>query len=100
MISITDSFSSNVNYSVMKKRTQSHNERNNTPDRDSVGATVIYDLEFFDTILKQLDELQQWCESLESRLWWVEEAIRLSKSGTRIKVPRWYESWLTGKIDT
>ncbi len=100
VISITDFCSSEENYSGMKKRARSHTEKNNTPDRDSVRATVIYDLEFFDTMLKQLDELRQWCESLESRLWWVEEAIRLSKSGTRIKVPRWYESWLTGKIDT
>jgi hypothetical protein len=84
----------------MKKRTQSHKERNSRSDRDSIGATVIYDLEFFDTIAKQLDELRQWCESLESRLWWVEEAMRLSQSGMRMKVPRWYESWLTGKIDT
>lgn len=99
MISITDSLCSDVNYSVMKKRTRSDTDRNNTPERDSVGATVIYDLEFFDTMLKRLDELQHWCESLESRLWWVEETIRLSKSGTRIKVPSWYESWLTGKID-
>ena len=83
----------------MKKQTQTHNKRNNTQDRDSLGVTVIYDLKFFDTLLNKLDELQQWCESLESRLWWVEEAIRLSKSGTRIKVPSWYESWLTGKID-
>ncbi len=83
----------------MKKRTHTHNKRNKTPDRDSLGVTVIYDLKFFDTILNKLDELQQWCESLESRLWWVEETIRLSKSGTRIKVPSWYESWLTGKID-
>jgi len=83
----------------MKKQTHSHNKRNNTPDRDKVGTTVIYDLKSFDTILNQFDELQQWCESLESRLSWVEEAIRLSKSGTRIKVPSWYESWLTGKID-
>jgi len=84
----------------MKKRTPSNAERNNSSERDSAGATVIYDLEFFDTMLKQLDELRQWCESLESRLGWIEEAIRISKSSTRIKVPRWYESWLTGKIDT
>jgi antibiotic biosynthesis monooxygenase (ABM) superfamily enzyme len=84
----------------MKKRKQSYNERNNIIEKDNVRATVIYDLEFFDTILKQLDELRQWCESLESRLWWVEEAMRLSQSGMRMKVPRWYESWLTGKIDT
>jgi hypothetical protein len=89
-----------MNYSVMKKRKQSYNERNNIIEKDNVRATVIYDLEFFDTILKQLDELRQWCESLESRLWWVEEAMRLSQSGMRMKVPRWYESWLTGKIDT
>lgn len=90
-----------MNYSVMKKQKQPLKDKNNTPDRDnSSRATVIYDLEFFDTILKQLDELRQWCESLESRLWWVEEAMRLSKTGMRIKVPRWYESWLTGKIDT
>jgi len=100
VISITDSLCSDVNYSVMKKRARSHTERNNTPDRDSVGATVIYDLEFFDAMLKQMDELRQWCESLESRLWWVEEAMRLSKSSVRVKLPQWYESWLTGKIDT
>jgi antibiotic biosynthesis monooxygenase (ABM) superfamily enzyme len=84
----------------MKKRTQSRCDKNNIPDRDGVRATVIYDLEFFDTMLKQLDELRQWCESLESRLWWVEEAMRLSKSSVRVKLPQWYESWLTGKIDT
>ena len=100
MIPITDSLSLDMNYSVMKKRARSHTERNNTPDRDSVGATVIYDLEFFDAMLKQMDELRQWCESLESRLWWVEEAMRLSKSSVRVKLPQWYESWLTGKIDT
>jgi hypothetical protein len=84
----------------MKKRALSLAKKSSPPERDSVRATVIYDLEFFDTMLKQLDELRQWCESLESRLWWVEEAMRISKSGMRIKVPRWYESWLTGKIDT
>ena len=100
MIFITDFLSLDVNYSVMKKRKQSNNEKNNTPERDGVRATVIYDIEFFDTVLKQLDELRQWCESLESRLWWVEEAMRLSKSSVRVKLPQWYESWLTGKIDT
>ena len=84
----------------MKKRTRSNGQENNAPERDSARATVIYDLEFFDMMLKQLDELRQWCESLESRLWWIEEAIRISKSGPRMKVPRWYESWLTGKTDT
>ena len=100
MIFITDFLSLDVNYSVMTKRKQSNNEKSNTPERDDVRATVIYDLEFFDTVLKQLDELRQWCESLESRLWWVEEAMRLSKSSVRVKLPQWYESWLTGKIDT
>lgn len=84
----------------MKKRTGSSAEGNNTSRSDIAGATVIYDLEFFDMMLKQLDELRQWCESLESRLWWVEEALRVSKSGARMKVPHWYESWLTGKVDT
>jgi len=57
-------------------------------------ATVLNDLEFelFDNILKQLDELKQWCEDMDNRLRWVEEAIMLSKNGTRIKVPQWYES--------
>jgi len=57
-------------------------------------ATVLNDLEFelFDNILKQLDELKQWCEDMDNRLKWIEEAIMLSKNGTRIKVPQWYES--------
>ncbi|OGW51908.1 MAG: hypothetical protein A2Y81_10695 [Nitrospirae bacterium RBG_13_43_8] len=84
----------------MKKRARSLTEKNNAPDRDNVRAAAIYDVEFFDTMLKQLDELRQWCESLESRLWWVEEAMRLSKGSVRVKLPQWYESWLTGKIDT
>jgi hypothetical protein len=100
VISITDFCSSEDNDSVMKKRVRSDNGRNNVQRRDNVRATVIYDLELFDTMLKQLDELRQWCESLENRLGWIEEAIRLSKSGMRIKIPRWYESWLTGKADT
>ena len=100
VISITDFCSSEENYSVMKKRARPHTEKNSTRDRDIFRSPVIYDLELFDTMLKQLDELRQWCESLESRLWWVEEAIRLSKSSVRVKLPQWYESWLTGKIDT
>jgi antibiotic biosynthesis monooxygenase (ABM) superfamily enzyme len=100
VIFITDFCSLEDNDSVMKKRARSNAGKNNVLGRDNGRATVIYDLELFDHMLKQLDELQQWCESLESRLWWIEEAIRLSKSGMRIKVPRWYESWLTGKIDT
>ena len=88
------------NYRGMKKRARSLTEKNNAPERDNVRAAAIYDVEFFDTMLKQLDELRQWCESLESRLWWVEEAMRLSKSSVRMKLPQWYESWLTGKIDT
>jgi len=88
------------NYRGMKKRARSLTEKKNAPDRDNVRAAAIYDVEFFDTMLKQLDELRQWCESLESRLWWVEEAMRLSKGSVRVKLPQWYESWLTGKIDT
>jgi antibiotic biosynthesis monooxygenase (ABM) superfamily enzyme len=88
------------NYRGMKKRARSLTEKNNAPDRDNVRAAAIYDVEFFDAMLKQLDELRQWCESLESRLWWVEETMRLSKSSVRMKLPQWYESWLTGKIDT
>jgi hypothetical protein len=55
---------------------------------------VLNDLEFelFDNILKQLDELKQWCEDMDNRLRWIEEAIMLSKNGTRIKVPQWYDS--------
>jgi antibiotic biosynthesis monooxygenase (ABM) superfamily enzyme len=88
------------NYSGMKERARSLTEKNNATDRGNVRATAIHDVEFFDTLLKQLDELRQWCESLESRLWWVEEAMRLSKGSVRVKLPQWYESWLTGKIDT
>lgn len=87
------------NYKGMKKQARSLTERN-TPDGDNVRAAAIYNVEFFDTILKQLDELGQWCESLESRLWWVEEAMKLSEGSVRVKFPQWYESWLTGKIDT
>jgi antibiotic biosynthesis monooxygenase (ABM) superfamily enzyme len=84
----------------MKKQARSGDGRNNARGRENGRATVIYDLELFDHMLNQLDELRQWCESLENRLWWIEEAIRLSKNNMRIKIPRWYESWLTGKIDT
>jgi antibiotic biosynthesis monooxygenase (ABM) superfamily enzyme len=87
------------NYRGMKIRARSLTEKNKAPDTENVRAVAIYDVEFFDTMLKQLDELRQWCESLESRLWWVEEAMRLSKGSVRVKFPRWYESWLTGKID-
>lgn len=100
MIYITDFCSSEDNDSVMKKRARSNNGRNNVPCRDNVRVTMMYDLELFDTMLNQLDELKQWCESLENRLGWIEEVIRLSKTGMRVKIPRWYESWLTGKIDT
>jgi hypothetical protein len=100
VIFITDFWHVEENYRGMKKRARSLTEKDNAPERDNVRAAAIYDVEFFDTMLKQLDELRQWCESLESRLWWVEEAMRLSRSSVRMKLPQWYESWLTGKIDT
>ncbi|MEW6213751.1 MAG: hypothetical protein AB1478_00890 [Nitrospirota bacterium] len=67
--------------------------------RDNERAIVMYDLELFDKIFKELDELRQWCEEIEDRVRWIEEAVRLSKSGAHNKVPQWYKAWLSGKID-
>ncbi len=81
----------------MKKRGQSNSVKKTPLGIDYGRATMVQDLELFDGILKQLDELRQWCEDIEERLWWIEEAVRLSRSCERIKVPQWFESWLKGK---
>lgn len=99
MIHITDSCLSDNDDSVMKKRKQSDTKKNSLPDINRVRTIVMNDVELFDSIFNQLDELRQWCEDIESRLWWMEEALRLFQRGTGVKVPPWYESWLNKKIN-
>ena len=98
MICVTDFHSLyDDDKSVMKKRGQLNTVKKNPLVMDYGRAPMVHDLELFDEILKQLDELRQWCEDIEDRLWWIEEAVRLSKSSERIKVPQWFEAWLKGK---
>ena len=99
MINITDSCFSDDDDSVMKKRKQSDTKKNNLPGVNRVRTIVMNDVELFDSIFNQLDELRQWCEDIESRLWWMEEALRLFQQSTRSKVPPWYESWLNKKVN-
>ncbi|MEW6571165.1 MAG: hypothetical protein AB1390_08325 [Nitrospirota bacterium] len=60
---------------------------------------MISEMDFFEDILRELDRLRQYCEDMEDRLRWIEEAMRLTTKGARIEVPQWYKSWLSGKID-
>lgn len=98
MIHITDLQPSDNDDSVMRKRKQSDMKKN-LPCINKVRTIVMNDVELFDSIFNQLDELRQWCEDIESKLWWMEEALRLFQRSSRAKLPPWYESWLNKKVN-
>jgi hypothetical protein len=99
VIHITDFRPLDKDDSVMRKRKQSDMKKKNLPAINRVRTIVMNDVELFDSIFNQLDELRQWCEDMESRLWWMEEALRFFQSNSRAKVPPWYESWLNKKVN-
>jgi hypothetical protein len=99
VILITDFRPPDEDDSVMRKRRQSDMKKKNLPAVNRVRTIVMNDVELFDSIFNQLDELRQWCEDMESRLWWMEEALRFFQSNSRAKVPLWYESWLNKKVN-
>lgn len=74
-------------------------KKKNLPAINRVRTIVMNDVELFDSIFNQLDELRQWCEDMESRLWWMEEALRFFQRSSHAKVPPWYESWLNKKVN-
>lgn len=82
----------------MMKREQTNSGKNDLL-RDNGRAIVMHEFELFDKIFKELDELRQWCEDIEDRIRWIEEVVMLSKNDKHIKVPKWYETWLSGKTD-
>jgi len=98
VIHITDLQPSDNDDSVMRKRKQSDMKKN-LPCINKVRTIVMNDVELFDNIFNQLDELRQWCEDIESKLWWMEEALRLFQRSSRAKLPPWYESWLNKKVN-
>ncbi|MEW6001097.1 MAG: hypothetical protein AB1638_00375 [Nitrospirota bacterium] len=59
---------------------------------------MMQDLELFDEIFKKLDELTQLYQDIEDRVRWIEEVVRLSKSGVHVGSLGLYE-WLSGKVD-
>jgi hypothetical protein len=99
VIDITDFSSSEDDDSVMKKQKQPDNRKSHLLATNKIRTIVMHDLELFDNIFNQLDELKQWCEDIENRLWWIEEAVRLLNSNTRMKGPSWYESLLNKKVN-
>jgi len=100
VIHITDVRPSDKDDSVMRKRKQLGDmKKKNLPAVNRVRTIVMNDVELFDSIFNQLDELRQWCEDMENRLWWMEEALRFFQRSSRTKVPPWYESWLNKKVN-
>ncbi|MGB9716028.1 MAG: hypothetical protein ACPL1G_06445 [Thermodesulfovibrionales bacterium] len=65
----------------------------------NVRTIIMNDIELFDNIFNQLDDLKHWCEDLENRLWYIEESLRLLQNGSRSKVTSWYKSPLNKKAN-
>lgn len=85
--------------SVMKKRKQSHIRKSHIPFLKNVRTIVMNDIELFDNIFNQLDDLKHWREDIENRLWYIEDTLRLLQNGSRTKVTSWYKSSINKKVN-
>lgn len=85
--------------SVMKKRRQSYIKKGHMPFMNNIRTIIMNDIELFDNIFKQIDDLKDWCEDIESRIWYIEETLRLLQNGSRSKVTSWYKSSMNKKAN-
>jgi hypothetical protein len=74
-------------------------KKGHMPFLNRVRTIIMNDIELFDSIFNQLDDLKHWCEDIESRLWYIEETLRLLQNGSRSKISSWYKSTLNKKVN-
>lgn len=74
-------------------------KKSHMPFMNNIRTIIMNDIELFDNIFNQIDDLKHWCEDIENRLWYVEESLRLLQNSSRSKTTSWYKPSLNKKVN-